>query len=445
MRRLTFATVVALGAVTLFAGWEDEAWRFARTTVYCPKTKLVYDYRVGTGENALVGCLPTPKEIRANFPVVTGWSTGMEDSVLSGTTLLLAAMARYDRLGEPETLDFLHDLFDGLCHCCEYAKVPGFLARSICPADGRSHYINSSRDQYTLFVYTMWRYANSAFCPPARRDEIAKIVADVASFAHAGARPEHGFNLLREDGKPGIVCTTWMPDPWGPLATNASGRVSRGAISAHEVGRLPMIYAAAHAFTGDAAWRARELEIADAALRMEEADELGSYHGFELFQMQVSQRLLWECETNPARRARYLKMLRRVAQASLKGMDRAEKLYAELNGRLSAPAGDWRGWDRELVTGGDGVLNGMPYRKPIRPAEYQKAYDCVREMGEAVIVPLTCPDFRLAEDHLARFRRLAAKADFAHVMSPGLVYPVLAREMTRQTAIRGNVPITAAE
>ncbi|MCQ2389124.1 MAG: hypothetical protein MJ138_05375 [Kiritimatiellae bacterium] len=442
MKRIFVFSAAAFLGLLVMAGAADDpfecAWRRLFEKFRSPKTGLLYEHLPDETPGAIERFLPTPEEVARNEPIATGWNTGMEDGVLNGCPLVLAAMLRKDAKA-------LELLVPGILRCATISPVPGFLARSILPADGKSHYANSSRDQYTLFVYTMWRYANSAFCPPARRDEIAKIVADVASFAHAGARPEHGFNLLREDGKPGIVCTTWMPDPWGPLATNASGRVSRGAISAHEVGRLPMIYAAAHALTGDAAWRARELEIADAALRMEEADELGSYHGFELFQMQVSQRLLWECETNPARRARYLKMLRRVAQASLKGMDRAEKLYAELNGRLSAPAGDWRGWDRELVTGGDGVLNGMPYRKPIRPDEYQKAYDCVREMGEAVIVPLTCPDFRLAEDHLARFRRLAAKADFAHVMSPGLVYPVLAHEMTRQTAIRGNVPITAAE
>ncbi len=429
---LLVGVAAALGLQVLANGADDPfecAWRRLFEKFRSTKTGLIYEHLPDETPGAIERFLPTPEEIAQNEPIATGWNTGMEDGVLNGCPLILAAMLRNDAKA-------LELLVPGVLRCATISHVPGFLARSILPADGKSHYANSSRDQYTLFVYTMWRYANSAFCTPARRAEIVKIVADIARYAQTGTSREHGYNILREDGKPGIVCTMWTDDPWGPLLTNKVGHIGKGWVLAHEVGRLPMIYAAAHALTGDATWRKRELELADAALRIEELDPIKGFPGFALFQMQVSQRLLWECETDPVRRARYLKMLQRIAAASRASMDCAEKLYAELNGKLSAPAGDWREWKREIVMGENGVYNGLPYRMPIRPPEYQKAYNCVREMGEAVIIPLICPGCKLEPEYIERFRRLAAKADFAHVMSPGLVYPVLANEMARLP--RGN-------
>lgn len=429
----TVLSVVCLTSFVLqtFAGNADEpfecAWRRLFEKFRSPKTGLLYEHLPDEMPGAVERYLPTPDEVARNEPIATGWNTGMEDGVLNGCPLILAAMARKDKRA-------VELLVPGVLRCATISSVPGFLARSILPADGRSHYVNSSRDQYTLFVYTMWRYANSDFCSPGRRAEIVRIVTDIARFTRRCVRKEHGYDILREDGKQGIVCTMWMDNPWGPLVTNAVGRVGRGNVLAHEVGRLPMIYAAAYALTGDKAWRECELEVADAALRIQEFDPLKSYQGFMFLQMQVSQRLLWECESDPGRRARYLKMLRRIARASRAGMDCAEGLFAELGGDLSAPAGDWRHWKRELVMGGDGMYNGLPYRMPIRPDAYQKAYRCVVELGDAVIVPLLCPDCQLEPDYLERFLRLSRKADFAHVMSPGLVYPVLAREMIRERA-----------
>jgi len=87
------------------------------------------------------------------------------------------------------------------------------------------------------------------------------------------------------------------------------------------------------------------------------------------------------------------------------------------------------GWNTGME---DGVLNGLPCRSPVSPESFQNAYACVRELGEAVIVPLLSPDVVLDATYLARYRALLAKMDFSTHMSPGLVYPVLAEAMLRE-------------
>ena len=101
------------------------------TRLFSPKTKLIYDNRVGDAPEANLVCLPTPAEIGCNFPSPTGWCTGMEDSVLNGGAFLLAAMRRHDATGDDESLKAARLLLDGLCRCAENVKTQGFLARSL--------------------------------------------------------------------------------------------------------------------------------------------------------------------------------------------------------------------------------------------------------------------------------------------------------------------------
>ena len=433
--RSVLATTVALSAVTLFAGWEDEAWRFARTTVYCPKTKLVYDYRVGTGENALVGCLPTPKEIRANFPVVTGWSTGMEDSVLSGTTLLLAAMARYDRLGEPETLDFLHDLFDGLCHCCEYAKVPGFLARSICPADGRSHYINSSRDQYTLYVYAFWQYYRWPKATEAERARIRKILVDIARYAEKCVTPENNYSLLREDGGNAFVCKMWTATPC--VDCNPKGTLADyGEIHPHETLRLPEIYAAAHAVSGDRHWREMELKYADPGIEMSNGPIRQRMLGYALYQMQISVNLLYTCETDAARKARYLGLLKRCVSLTDDCFDYIRKKNAELKGDYYATIPNWRTLKFSYLHWKGFHVDDVWSMHADWPKQFEDTSFVTREVAEFVLIASLCPGAEIPQSRIDILESVFAKLDFSRFnQSSGPVHALLAKERLLATAI----------
>ena len=187
-----------------------------------------------------------------------------------------------------------------------------------------------------------------------------------------------------------------------------------------------MIYAAAYSVSGDQHWREMELRHADAAIRIANLRDLPSGMAcFTLYQMQVSQRLLWECETDSARKAKYLDLMQYTASVAANGFKRVEERMVELNGDLSAPAGDWRLWPREDTAEG-GILNGLPYRRPIRPQTFLAAYDCVREAGEQIAVRALCPGLELTAGELAQFRTFVASSGFEKNNSSGIVYPLLA-------------------
>ena len=431
---MLWTALFAVAVQTVSAGNVETAWNRLFAKFYEPKTGLLYEHLPDEAPGAVTRHLPTPEEIARAYPIPTGWNTGMEDGVLNGCPLLLAAMLRNDSAA-------VEKLLNGLLRCATVSGVPGFLVRSISPADGKSVYPDSSRDQYTLFVYTMWRFSQSPLCSPSRRAEIGKIVLDIAWRTEKCMDEAHDFTLVRLDGRPGIVSKMWMANPKGEIRVKPNDSSPfpghawvEGGVWAHEANRLPMIYAAAHALSGDARWRTLELKVADDALRIAEGGISKELKGFALYQMQVSLRLLWECETDPVRRVRYLKLLRQVAGYGVLCLDRAERLHAELKGDLSTPAGDWRRWPMEELP----PSSGLTCLKPTRPKGYLKAYDCVREMGEGMIVPLLCPGFRIAPGTVARFRSLVDKSDFSRCMSPGLVYPVLADAMLANAAASGE-------
>ncbi|MEI3005224.1 MAG: hypothetical protein V8T87_11475 [Victivallales bacterium] len=80
----------------------------------------------------------------------------------------------------------------------------GFIARGISPHDGKSCYSNSSRDQFTLAVYGMWRFLKGCAIsgilpgernqvPPFRRELLR--TDDYTGTSH----------LLRLDGHQAVV------------------------------------------------------------------------------------------------------------------------------------------------------------------------------------------------------------------------------------------------
>ena len=129
------------------------AWRMAFERLWCEKTKLFYDFLSEDTPDGAISHLPTPEMIARQVPNPCGWGTGMEDSVLNGGVMLEALIALYQRTGEASILPALHEVAEGLLACAQVSGQEGFLARSLSPADGESHYSNSSRDQYTHWVY----------------------------------------------------------------------------------------------------------------------------------------------------------------------------------------------------------------------------------------------------------------------------------------------------
>lgn len=405
----------------------DTAWHRLFTEFRSERTGLIYEH---CSDGDATRFLPRPDEIARNEPVATGWNTGMEDGVLNGCPFLLAAMARDDKAA-------FDKLYPALMRCATISGKPGFLARSISPFDGKSFYYNSSRDQYTLFVYTMWRVQSSKFAAPEMKEEIRRVLVDIARYTEKCVTAENGYEILRFDGKRGQVSQMWMADPNAPATNDCWDIPVIGGVSPHEAERLPMIYAAAFAVSGDKHWRELELRYADAAIRLAEMGLPSGMPGFTLYQMQASQRLLWECESDPVRKAKYLKLMQDTAKLAANCFGRVKKRLEDLGGDLAVPVGDWRTWPRVEKCPG-GVLNGLPYRSPVRPKAFAEAYECVREAGEQIIVRLLCPGLKLTSEEIQYFRTFVTTSGFEKCNASGIVYPLLADAMLKKSDFIGN-------
>ena len=438
-------TAAALGlALSSSAGsdWTEAAWTYLMTKAYSPKTHLLYDYRVGDADDAHVKCLPSPEDIRQQFPVPTGWGTGMEDSVLNGSPLLMAGMLRFDRTGRPEDLATVREILAGLFLCGEIGKTPGFLARSVSPADGASYYLNSSRDQYTLYIYALWRYFQWPQATEAERDRIRKILVNIAAFAERTVTPENDFSLTRDDGGPAIVCKMWTATPGVDQCPTAK-RADYGRIDPSEIQRLVEIYAAAFAVSGDRHWREKELEIADAAMEMGFGRVEPSIHGFVLFQWQVSLRLLHDCETDPVRKATYLKLMNRVCDISGTCLARSRAACEKVGFDFSASGDDWR--ERKFVYLGarawtDGVpapIGGYRYLQPQFADPFLGVHMALREAAEPVLVMLLCPGRDIPADRWELMDRVYRSIDFARFHGvAGPCHALFAEELLRRDGKR---------
>lgn len=349
--------------------------------------------------------LPTPDEIAARYPNPCGWNTGMEDGLLNGGPMLLAALARLDASGgaDAEAERAARAVYRGLMRCATVSGVSGFLARSISPTDRRSIYPSSSRDQYTLFVYSMWRTWAHPFAARAGWcEEIRKTLSDVAAYCEKTVVASNDWSILRSDGGVPVVSKMWVDDP----------RSGKG-LRPHEASRLPMMYAAAWSVTGDPHWRALYERYADDAIRMSQRPDAEAGL-FAYLQMNAANRLLYEVDTNGMRRAAYGRLLTDATKRALEGgRSRIERLYAAAQPALYAPFGDWR---KSPMTSygeiGEGAAR-LKVLKPSFPPDREAAWWCVREMGERMVVQMLCPGWTISEQDRRDFSRDMSRIDFA--------------------------------
>lgn len=388
----------------------DRAWNGILRYTLHPKTDMLYE--------AQEGVLPTPEEIARHYPNVCGWCTGMEDGLLAGGPLLLAALARIDaRGGRDEAAEAVaRRVFRGLMSCAEVSGVPGFLARAVSPFDGKSFYPSSSRDQYTLFVYAMWRTFRHPFAAKEGwKPRIARVLADVAAFCERTVTKGNGWSLTRADGGEARVSKMWTDDVRS-RRSDGRGSVDFGGIYPHEMARLPMIYAAAWDVTGDGHWRERYEKYADDAIDMSELRDPASERVFALLQMQVSLALLYEIERDVSRRSRLERIMAgRTKWALLVSCPRRrmDELFRVAEDEFYRPYPDWRKLPmRPLGRIGTGALarEGMI---PVQPEARKAVWSYVRETGERMMMQILCPGWRISDADERGFAEDMSRVDFS--------------------------------
>lgn len=368
----------------------EEAWQASWQRFYDERTKLFYDFVCSYDPAQRLAALPTPEETARQFPNRNGWGTGMEDCAISGGVMLSMICDRFAATGEDDLRSAAQKVFAGMVSLGTLSPSKGFVIRGICPSDGRSHYCESSRDQYTWYAYGLWRYYHSPLSGPAEQAAIKKIVTAVCARLERNVVLENDYHIGREDGTfDGLVDKMWEND-------------------AHEVARLPMIYAIGADITGEDRWRNLAQQYSpEASVKSKEPSTKIAY---ALLQQQVSLEALYLLEESPELKKQWLEALRLVAGRAEGFLPYCREYQPPDSGEINL---DWRTWSTH---------GSMGYRVPTRPAVCNRDDRTVRQPAEAALVLLLCPDFSLTPEQLQLVRQTIAQVDYTKSVWYGLYY-----------------------
>lgn len=356
----------------------QKAWSTALERFFCPDTDLFYEFVYDDTSKAW-NELPTLENIADAYPNPCGWGTGMEDSVMN-TSTALDTLVCAERLGKGSDVKGLADrFFDGLMRCTASEKNKGFVARSVSPIDGKSHYIESSRDQYTHLVYSFLNFYFSPLSSLNQQDSIRSVLSAVAEKCIREVIPENEYNMLREDGTIGKVNKMW------------------GDIGAHEWMRLPMFYLAAYAVTEDRKYKELYDKYRDKALENSLSHDPEKSRCYCSLQMQLSLRAVYDYDTDNAFRSELLNLMKYLAQYGENKSIQNSKEFSvpERGDEVNCRFVPWN--KRHLiycdVFGGYKYYSSGQTESPLNTAFYP-----VREVGEGAILAAICPERSISHE-----------------------------------------------
>lgn len=376
------------------------AWDAAFSRFFCKETEVFYEF-IPEGEPSARSHLPSPSEIRKNIPNPCGWGTGMEDAVLNGGSALDAVLCAFELTGDKDLKPLADTLFRGLLRC---ARPRGFIARSVSPEDGESHYIESSRDQYTHWVCGALRLYDSPLCDGKQRDEIRRVLTQIAERCERDTEANGDCHLRREDGSVGKVGKLW------------------GNVGVHEWFRLPLFYLAAYHVSGDEHWRELYLRYRDEAFENSLAPIPAHYKCYAILQMQYSLRGAYDCEKDPIFRKKLLKRMEELARSGEeKALAFAEKFRrGDYTDSIYYPFRKWNAIEplyRE-------EFNGYRYENPAQSERKENAaFYPIRSVGEGACIAALCPGYNVSEEIFESLNFLMNALDFSGY--PNVYAPLL--------------------
>lgn len=399
------------------AAFAEPIWEYLLNTLYCPKTKLFYDYAVPGKIGKFEEYLPAPALIRAQIPNPCGWGTGMEDAMILGGVLLDALITCYGSTRDERIPAFASDVFEGMKTCASVSSSKGFLARSVSPVDGVTHYGDSSRDQYTHWIVSAVKYYESELSSDADKAFIRQALCAFAGRAKNNVTAEHGWNLLREDGGRGIATGMWEN------------------VAPHEAMRLPMFYLAAWKIGGDEQFAPLYRQFRDEAMAQSEKIELERYGRiFAIHQMQLSLRFVYDYDTDEDFKRPCLALMKKAAAfGRSKALQFAETNTTPENRKLmehqAAP------WD-QTPAWLNGVLDGYAYYSPMHfkslAAWASPAAWLIRDLSDAVSLYAACPEASYDEALMQALKRMSEAIDYQKHCSDAPAFLLLPYYLLKQ-------------
>lgn len=262
---------------------------------WSPKTHLFYGTKI---EN-----LPDAAQVRALNPNPVGYGSGLDDCTLYGGTLLFGLVELYDLTHDEALRPLVHEAWLGMRNVGSAHHIRGFAARGVHPEDPSAVYVTSSRDQYTHYAESLWRFYHSPLCGETERAEIRELLSVLADSLMKEITPKNDFSIVRADG---------LHDP--------RGLHKMWNVYVHESARLPMIYAAAWNVTGEEKYREECLKYEDAALQDSRTlperprSEVNAWvPTYSFYQMQCSLELLASVEPDMQKKAEIHDIIQQTA------------------------------------------------------------------------------------------------------------------------------------
>lgn len=355
----------------------DRAWDFVWERLFDGRTGMFYNHLAGEDAHG-TKYLPSPELIQRQIPNPGGYGTGMEDCMLNAGMMMDAVVARYEATGDKEMEKYASEICRGMILAASVSPKKGFLPRGVSPEDGKSHYMDTSRDQYTNWLYGAYRLYYSGLSNTDQRAKICRCVAEMAEKMEAEVIPENGYSFLREDGRVGVVGKMW------------------GELGYHEYLRLPMFYLLAWKLTGNVHWREQYMKYRDEALLRTLDTETFLDNTYAALQCQFSVRMVHGLDEDPAvRRACMTHMQKNAAHYEPLAGERADLLMTSSGAEwLEIPYLRWEESKFRFA----GIYGDLPYYVP-EPSDFREhlSYYPLRAVGECVSIAALCPGHRVAE------------------------------------------------
>jgi hypothetical protein len=178
---------------------------------------------------------PTPESIRSRFCDDREVPNVSNCAISNG--IFLGQLAEiYDATKDEASIRQAALVFNGLRSLARASKRKGFVARCLLPGDPtKAHLLNSSVDQYTFYVYGLYKYYHSPMCAEEDKRDIRQIMTEICT-------------MIEEDGT--ILASNGIPAPVSDIEAIRSDRSSR----------ILEAYLVAWDVTGDQHWRDIYLE-----------------------------------------------------------------------------------------------------------------------------------------------------------------------------------------
>lgn len=199
----------------------QKAWQYCWSCLFDDRTGMFYNHRVGAEPDAATKYLPEPAMIQRLVPNPGGYGTGMEDCMLNAGIMMDAVISRYEATGDEAMRTYAARIYKGMELDATVSPQKGFLPRGVSPADCRSHYIDTSRDQYTNWFFGAFRLYFSPLATDEQKWSIRRCLTAMAEKFEAEVIPANHYSFLREDGQIGVVGQMWGGHPSPRISANA--------------------------------------------------------------------------------------------------------------------------------------------------------------------------------------------------------------------------------